>query len=173
MYSFLVKDTIKSGQISDFCKGCKLWVWHADKIPPHIGFSINGAYYSLKVKGKDSGIPVERIVDLIAKKGCSTLVFELKLSLTKNQVDIVFSRYDKAASDTATCLTPIKEIIDENMEVEKLADLLHILSQNHALGKVFSLNLDDDYQGIPAYSKREIENRLNELQNVERKNSRA
>jgi hypothetical protein len=173
MYSFLIKETDRSGKIEDFNQGCKLWVWHADKIPPHIGISLDGAYYSLKVKGKDLGISVLRLLDLIKKKGCATLIFELDIHLTRDQADDVFSNYEKASTSVATCLTPIKDLMHCGEEVEKLADLLHILSQKDVLGKVFSLNLKDNYQGIPAYSKKEIENRLNELQNVERKNSRA
>ncbi|NBR15845.1 MAG: hypothetical protein EBU01_14895, partial [Crocinitomicaceae bacterium] len=36
--------------------GVYLWILHADKIPPHIGISIDGQYFSLKAKGKDENI---------------------------------------------------------------------------------------------------------------------
>ena len=45
-----------------------LWVLHADKIPPHIGLSKNDQFYSLKVSGKDEGLPVRNVLQIIEKK---------------------------------------------------------------------------------------------------------
>ena len=54
MYSFQF-DTINSlNNESALNTGCYLCIWHANKIPPHIGILIDGSYFSLKVKGKDT-----------------------------------------------------------------------------------------------------------------------
>lgn len=46
----------------------QLWVWHADKIPPHIGFSINSHYFSLKANGRDVNVPIDSIIAVIHKE---------------------------------------------------------------------------------------------------------
>ncbi|MFN5846790.1 MAG: hypothetical protein ACK46O_13885, partial [Flavobacteriia bacterium] len=55
-------------------KGFFLWILHADKVPPHVGCSIDGNYYSLKVSGKDEGVNVAKVQTVIEKKGILTIV---------------------------------------------------------------------------------------------------
>ena len=53
MSSFEFENVLDLNSESALKEGFFLWIWHADKIPPHIGCSINGVYFSLKVNGKD------------------------------------------------------------------------------------------------------------------------
>ena len=54
-----------------------LWVWHADKIPPHLGLSTQSRYYSLKSNGKDQNVCFEKVIQLIDRKKIKTLAIEL------------------------------------------------------------------------------------------------
>ena len=49
-------------------KGVFIWVIHTNKIPPHIGISLNGKFYSLNVNGKDNGIYFEIIQSYSPRK---------------------------------------------------------------------------------------------------------
>lgn len=149
-------------------KGFYLWVWYADKIPPHIGCSIDGNYYSLKVNGKDEGLQAEKVLNIIRRKNILTLLIELNTETELRKVQEVFSGYDHARSDASTCLTPMIQLLGlEKQAVHQLAALLKYLESNHNLGKVFGLNLTEGYSGIPEYGTDDIQNRLRKLENVQ------
>ena len=42
-------------------QGLFLWVFHADKIPPHIGISLDGCFFSLKSSGVDIDLELSLI----------------------------------------------------------------------------------------------------------------
>ena len=163
MYSFQF-DTINAlNNESTLNKGCYLCIWHANKIPPHIGILIDGFYFSLKVKGKDTSIPVNEIVKIINRKGICTLFIEVQSEVVKSHIVDVFSKYSNAEAYKFSCLTPIAEVFDTNQNVHMLADLLNSFKEKNQIGKVFGLNLISDFGGIPLYGKEEIEARLKAL----------
>ena len=67
---------------------CLLWVWHADKIPPHLGLSVEGRYFSLKANGKDFMTEIDAVLQIISKKKIKTLCFELKSTLNLSLIHI-------------------------------------------------------------------------------------
>ena len=151
----------KSGQ--DFSKkDCLLWVWHADKIPPHIGFSIGDNYYSLKANGKDENVALDKIISIIQRKKIKTLSFVLNLKLELSDLKNIYSAYETTIPGEITCLTPIKKIVGNSIAM-KLTELLEDLYSKEMIHKVYGYNVDDSFEGLCNYSVSEIHSRLEKL----------
>jgi len=163
MYSFKFENIGRLIDDKQLYQGCFLCIWHAHKIPPHIGILINGFYYSLKVNGKDFAIPVTEIVKLINRKEICTVFVKVKFVITKEEVEYIFSNYISANASQNTCLSPISEVFMLNEKVNVLADLLNSFKKQGLIGEIFGLNLVRDFRGIPFYGKEEIEARLKAL----------
>lgn len=162
-------DSWKNTKNEDFKQGIFLWVFHADKIPPHIGISKDGFYFSLKVSGKDEFVSVEKISKLLKTKKIPTLVIKTSENSIKNrQLDIVFKKYQTANSDGLTCLTPIIEIYFSETKDLILIELLNLLNEAGVMETIYGINLSADYKGIPAYSRQDIQNRLYQLKHAKR-----
>lgn len=144
-------------------RGLCLWVLHADKIPPHIGISKDGLFYSLKVTGKDENVSVEALVNTITKKKIPTLCYEL-YDLNPD-LKSVFSNYSFAIAESITCLAPIKDALacPHANKVSELIDHLEAESQIKVVGGTF---LPDGFSGISSYEVGEIHARLKALGNV-------
>ena len=163
MYSFEFDSIIQLKDFQELNSGCFLCVWHADKIPPHIGISINGFYYSLKVNGKDTAIPVYEIVKIINKKNICSVFAEILVNIDSIEVERIFARYKCAKEGESTCLSPITEMYYLNNYIDMLADLLNYFKGKQQIGQVFGLNLKSDFKGILPYGREEIEARLKQL----------
>ena len=163
MYSFEFYKINELTDINELVKGCYICIWHAHKIPPHIGILIDGLYFSLKVKGKDIAIPAQEIVKVIQRKNICSVFVEIKNEVDLRTIKYVFSNYEKAEKNNFTCLTPITEVFELNDEVHLLGDLLNYFKQKQQIGKLFGLNLIPDFKGIQRYGKAEIEARLEQL----------
>ncbi len=160
MYSYKFEKINQLTSEKQLEKGCFLCVWHAHKIPPHIGLIIDGFYFSLKVKGKDTLIPVGEIIKLINKKNICAVFIGIHSDLTKDKVEKIFSNYSNAEVFKFTCLTPISDVFNLREEVDMLADLLNSFKNKNQIGEIFGLNLVSDFKGISSYGKEEIEARL-------------
>lgn len=148
-------------------KGSFLWIFHADKIPPHIGISTSNQFFSIKSRGRDFGIAVEYVFALIDKKEVSTLFVALpEISLKK--VEDVFRTY-KAIPEGSSCLEPINKLIDADNSFSSVGELLTSLTEKEGLLKVYGIHLTEGYEGIPAYGRREIEERIKFLRDVKGK----
>lgn len=167
MYSFQFTE-IEFSNDYDFTQNTYLWVWHANKIPPHIGISTQDAYFSLKVSGKDVGLPCDRTLNRVLAKNSSLLLIEVKVDICISDIKSAYKNYHSAVPLVSTCLTPIAEILELN-DVNQLSGLLHKLSKNNTLGKVFGINLPEGYKSLPEYSPNDIQLRLKNLINAERK----
>ncbi len=165
MYSFEFETISQLKDFQDLNAGFYLCIWHANKIPPHIGVIIDGSYFSLKVKGKDENIPVKDIVKLISRKEICSLFVKIDANINKFYVEEVFSRFKIAEESKASCLTPITEIFNVNESVYKLSELLNYFKAKNQIDQVFGLNLTSDFKGILSYGKEEIEARLKQLSN--------
>lgn len=149
-------------------KGLYLWIWYADKIPPHIGCSVDGSYYSLKVSGKDEALLSDKVLNIIRRKKIPTIFVAVDKEVRLTEVDVVFMNYRQAQSERSTCLTPVIELLGwEKIGIDQLSTLLKYLESNKILGKVFGLNLTEGYTGIPEYGAEDIQNRLRKLENVQ------
>jgi hypothetical protein len=147
-------------------KGFFLWVWHADKIPPHIGCSINGHYYSLKVNGKDEGLLTSKVVSVIENKKIPSVFIELKKDFNSSVIQTVFANYQLAESTKNTCLTPITELFQCSDSIFQLSELLKYLKERGEIETFFGLNLIEDYRNLPNYTQDDIKSRLLKLENV-------
>lgn len=136
-----------------------LWVWHADRIPPHIGISSNGHYFSLKANGKDEMIPVSKITETIAKKKIKTLCFELSDCIDIENIQTAFEFYSSTVPNKITCLKPINEVLDLQAS-RKLTDLLTLLYAQNRIVKVIGFNIDSNFAGIRQYEIEDIHSRL-------------
>jgi hypothetical protein len=146
--------------------GFFLWIWYADKIPPHIGCSIDGAYFNLKVNGKEMSLKSEKILPLIETKKIPTLFIKVKTTIRLSDLLDVYSHYQKAETGKSTCLSPITELFACSSVIFQLSELLKHLASEDKLETVFGLNLADGYSSLPAYTTEDIENRLRKLENV-------
>ena len=169
MMSYKIKDCqeIEKGQL---LKGVFIWVIHANKIPPHIGISSNGKFFSLKVNGKDNGEASDIILKVLEKKKIHTLFIEVK-ALKLSELALIFNRFKDLKSPEITCLTPIIEFLKEDSKIETVSELLVNLDKKNQIKSFFGLNLTDDFVGIPSYSKIDIQNRILKLQDVKRSNN--
>lgn len=142
-----------------------LYIFHANKIPPHIGWSVNDKFYSLKATGVDIGLDVFKINHVILKKQIPTLIVEISGLMVKEELtDQVFLSYGEALEKGKTCLNPIDEILFKQVKHEKIGDLLKTLFENQINLIFYGVNLPQSFEGIYNYSKNEIEKRIIELQ---------
>lgn len=162
-YSFEFGEIPQLNSVNDLNEGCFLCIWHANKIPPHIGIISNGKYFSLKVKGKDIDIPVSDIVKLINIKGIPTVFIKVDHEIKPERLAEIFSEYIRAEASKITCLTPITEAFEVKDEVFILSELLKYFESKKLIRQLFGLNLNSDFKGIRFYGKEEIEARLKQL----------
>ena len=141
-----------------------VWVWHADKIPPHIGISSEDKYFSLKANGKDDGMSVDTVIELINKKSITSLCFQLKNKSNLKAIIDVYDSFSVTKPNETTCLNPIKEILNLN-HAQKLTELLDALYAQEEISKVFGYHLPENFKGIQIYSTEDIHERLRKLLN--------
>jgi hypothetical protein len=141
-----------------------VWVWHADKIPPHIGISTGARYFSLKANGKDEMLPLESVMEIIDRKNIKTLCFELTDVVDLDVMKEIFSKYEKTTSDQITCLNPVKEVLC-TYEASKLIEVLDSLYEEKRIMNVYGFHIDGTYSGIKDYSLSDIHDRLKSLEN--------
>lgn len=145
-----------------------LWILHADKIPPHVGISVKGFFFSLKVRGKDEFLPTNKLVNILTLKKISTVTVELYPGILLEEVAEKYKKFDYSKDLESSCLVPIKELLLPDENIERLKDLLDILQEKNLMNRVFGLNLDLSYKGITYYTAKQIVLRLEKLKNAER-----
>ena len=145
---------------------CLLWVWHADKIPPHLGLSAEGKYFSLKANGKDFMAEIESVRQIIERKKIKTLCFELNVNVNLQEVMSCFERYTKTIPFEVTCLLPIQEVLNSPVS-KQLVDLLMDLDAKNQIRRVFGFNIPSDFESISEYTTADIHARLKQLEENE------
>ena len=150
----------------DLEEGFFLCVIHANKVPPHLGISINGKFFSSKAKGKDLNIPIDRIVQILRKKMIAGLFVKLNpLLVSEENVNRVFNLLPSGIEGEQTCLWPIRELVGAPESVEHIGDLLAYLESDESIIERITLNLPTGFKGIPWYSLTEIKQRIEFLKN--------
>lgn len=132
--------------------GVYLWITHADRIPPHIGISLDGNYFSLQVHGKDD-MEIETIFRAIRLKKIPTLFVRLE----ENGFDVkrfltVKNKYTSINEGVKTCLVPILDLYGIKSSGFLLPDFLKYVEENGQISARFGLNLPPGFDGIKSYS---------------------
>ena len=143
-------------------EGLSLWIFHIDKVPPHVGLSVGDMFFSLKSNGRDE-IPIIKLIQLIDKKEIKSVVLNLRVNIFLSEVRRVFSLYDRAFSVKTSCLAPIKEVLNISDNVTKLSELLSHLNDNNILSEYHGFNVTESELGILSYGPEDIEKRFNRL----------
>ncbi|TSJ47658.1 hypothetical protein [Fluviicola chungangensis] len=137
-----------------------IWIWNADKVPPHIGISRGKDYFSLTYRKSEHLLTASMLKK--AKRSLIPLVLiEIPESVFVSDLVSVFSKYDRAAGGL-TCLHPIREVMQQE-GVSQLVNLLTYLESEDLILKVNGLNLPEGYRGIPDYSMEDILKRISQL----------
>ena len=157
----IVRPIQNVSSLDDFYESLCLWVLHADKIPPHIGVSLKGRFYSLKANGKDEKVKVATVTQIINAKNIKTLVYLLKdgkgIDLSKS-----FENYDKTIVGKVTCLNPIKDALNIPNAL-KIHDLIDELEAQSRVEKCLGFNIDRTFKGLQNYDVEAIHSRLSLL----------
>lgn len=152
--------------------GLFLCVLHANKVPPHLGLISNGLFYSLKANGKDEGVSINNLLQIIHRRNIATLFFELNQHLT-NEFEVVscFENLPTTISENQTCLTPIKTLLKAPCSTAHIGDLMKYLEQSKLVLARITLHLPKDFSGIPYYTLSDITKRIELLKHDKRQKS--
>ena len=137
-----------------------IWIWNADKIPPHIGISTGKDYYSLSYR-KSEHLLTASMLKKAKRVAIPLVLVEIPKEMIRKDTTMIFSGYHRA-TDGFTCLHPIREVMQLD-QVNQLADLLIHLESQNLITQVNGLNLPENYRGIPAYSMEDIWERIFQL----------
>jgi hypothetical protein len=163
MYSLAIEHW-EEIHVNELNQGIYLWIFHADKIPPHIGISKDGIYFSLKVTGKDTHIPVPKVVHILDKKKIPTILIRTSHnSIQTTDLQNVYTKYENANQTGISCLTPITEIYFSTPLDLILSELVNLLNEAGVVEKFYGRNLTTDFKGVPYYTKKEVIERLENL----------
>ena len=163
MSDLQIEKVLSPDQVNVDSGNFKLWIWYADKIPPHIGCSCEKRYFSLKVSGRDLGIPVDRVLEVINRKKIAFLLVDVDYTFEPEKLKDRFMEFNSAEENGPTCLTPITRILNSPDEIEQLSSLLTWLQSLNKILKVQGVYLPEGYSGLPVYGNMEIRQRLFEL----------
>ena len=160
-YSFVFK---KIDQIREFpAAENALWIFNADKIPPHIGLKVGKEYFSLKWNGKDVSEDPGKIWRMVQQKKIPFLSVSLEgMDLNLKEVIGVFDRLTSAKFHQFSCLVPINKLLFPGQEGGILKDLLLTLETIHGALKVEGIYLPADYKGIREYDAEQILAHINQ-----------
>ncbi len=141
-----------------------IWVLHADKTPPHIGISIEEYFYSLKINGKDEGLAIPSLLQLIVKKQIPTLAISLNTPMKNEQLKSVFSTFGSKIGSNETCLSPIVKLLTPQLNDLILIELLTELDKKEQIKSIYGFHLPIGYSGIPNYTRETIQQRIHAVQ---------
>lgn len=137
-----------------------LWIFNADKIPPHVGISNSNQYFSLKANGKDENLSCSTLLNVVHRKRIPTILIELNKQISFDDIVKEFDKYSVAGINQTTCLTPISSLIDSG----KSKQLSELLNNNRSLIKTTAgIYLPPDYRQLPSYSVEEIRSHIAQL----------
>lgn len=159
------KNIIHLSEVGDFPKHkALLYIFHANKIPPHIGWSESNSFYSLKATGADICLDTNKINHIILKKKIPTLIVQINDN-ESSQINTkgIFLKYGDGLQNGKTCLNPIDEVLFNEVKHDKIGELLQTLFDNKMNLIYYGVNLPHSFRGISNYSRIDIEKRITEL----------
>ncbi len=132
-----------------------LWVWNPMDIPPHMGLSVDGHYFSLKANGVDLNSDLSDIIEIVSRKKLPVLAIELNSNFTLEKCKTVFLNFERTIAHEVTCLNPIKTALNIQSP-RKLSELLDELDFKGILGNKTAWNIAQTSIELPEYSTEDI-----------------
>lgn len=139
-----------------------IWIWNADKIPPHLGISVGKRYFSLTYKGVED-FQTSAMLRKIKRLQIPIAFAKTIIDIEENQAAELFQSFERAKPGGSTCLSPIKELCTSGAGVLQLANLLKELEDSNSISAFHGLNLPPDYSALPEYSLLDIVKRIEQL----------
>jgi len=136
-----------------------LWIWNPSAIPPHMGISADGSYFSLKANGLDFDSSLSDLIDIIQRKKLCVVAVELKTDMCLSTLKSEFSQFERTIAHEITCLNPIKNVLGFP-ETGKLVELLSELRDANTIGTFTSWNLSENSLELADYSTKDIHKHL-------------
>ena len=165
LYSFIFPSNFVSLNKIDF-NNPVLWILNNHHVPPHIGFSFQNKYLSLKAYGKDVDKPVVDLINKCNYKKIPIILVELKLEISSEKVYQFYNKYNFAGDKSSTCITPILEILSFSNTSLILPELLQILFNQKKISSVSCINQADSKIGIRKYNRNEVLKINDSIKNV-------
>ncbi|MBA3900660.1 MAG: hypothetical protein H0X62_10705 [Bacteroidetes bacterium] len=169
---------VQNADKSQFYKGFYLALVYLNKIPPHLLFIISGKVYSITIKGKQEGEPVQVLLKTISLKQIQCLFLQIDLPVlnlngtsAKEAVELIMRKYSVVNSQT-TCLSPLRDFFSSNLSADiskasVIFDLITELYKFKCIKNVYHLFLDkrliNNNIEIETYSVQDIYQRINQL----------
>lgn len=145
-------------------KRSMIYIMHADKIPPHIGWAVDDLFYSLKANGVDYDFPRMKLDTLLCSKAIPTLLVALKEHYSIDKTRQAFRQFGQSIDEGNTCLSPIDHVIHGPFNnATRIGDLLHQLEQEEQIEQFYGFHIPETYRGICDYSAAEINARIEKL----------
>ncbi len=163
--SFHIALSTGSFTLENCMKDTWLVLLHARRIPPHVGFIIQGNYNSLTVKGHELNIAFEAVYKTVQQKNIESAFIKVKSHPVFSQdyqlavLQEIIKGFSSVKQHEATCLSPIREFFQEfyavkNEPQELLFDFINRLNKNNFLEQVTACNfeLKQDLLELPYYT---------------------
>ncbi|MBT6030308.1 MAG: hypothetical protein HOH13_08380 [Crocinitomicaceae bacterium] len=148
-------------------------LFHANRIPPHLGLVANRKYFSLTAKETQVDIDINPIWRVIRSKSIETIFIKVDYDPNLENLTMIFENYDNVLGREFTCLLPIKDFFERecrmNVEgVNFVFDLIKKLKEKELILQTFHLNLDDHIDEgsfqLQEYTLDDIYTRISDIQ---------
>lgn len=135
-------------------EGVYLLILNARTVPPHLSLTVSGKVYGISTKGPTFDKDVNIYLNHIRKHNVESVFVKLKLPAVYsdeqmlNSVRQVVKAYPRVDIGAATCLSPIKDFMNEIYstevhDVHLIFDLLPKLKSQNVIEGYFQMNLDE------------------------------
>ena len=158
MYSWKTSNIRIEQDASFLQNGTYVWVINYPKIPPHLGLSIDGMYYSVTTETVQLHKPIHSLIRLFEakKKPVFFVKFELNTLSDKRLEEVFTMTLDKGA----TCIEPINTLLfNDRFAFQTIGELLNHLEQ---LNRIRSIHVQDylnsECVGVLSYTKNDVIN---------------
>lgn len=148
-------------------------LFHANKIPPHLGLIASSKYFSLTATETQIGIDIEPIWRVIRSKSIETIFIQIDCNPNMKHLSVIFDAYENVVEREFTCLQPIKEFFEKECllnveEVNFVFDLIKKLKEKEMIMQSFHLNMgnhinEGDFQ-LQEYTLDDIYKRISAIQ---------
>ncbi len=140
--------------------GLYLWIWKPEEKSPHLGISLDGLYFSLKIANKQENIKVETILDFIERKKKSIIFVKLETFVELELIQGVFEKFNNCQTDACSCSAPLFDILVPGVKRALLFNLLDELGRGTKIQSIYEINLAEEFHGIPFYTKEDVQMNL-------------